>query len=496
MTPFKHDAAQLSPYISHLRSFSETNGLWTPGNTLLVGLSGGQDSVAMLLLLATLRETYDLYIHAVHVHHGIRGVEADGDAQFCKDLCAEYNIPLSLNYVNIPEICQRMRLGTQEAARIERHRVLRGAMLEVGASAIALAHTSDDRVETLLFNLLRGSGVAGAVAMQAVSPPIIRPILSLKRAQTMEICNHFGIQPRCDASNLDAHYTRNRIRTELLPGLRAYYNEGVDDALLRFADVLQAEEEVIASLARQSFCQCADLTESRVRLPIPLLRQHPIALQRRMIRLAVEFLAGSLVDVSFSTVDGALRAMRSQKHFGEDLPEHKGATPLRIVVNADSISVVPKVGSAESVPLNVWSITAMVPGTTYLPGGSSIITALAETKDELYSSLIKVISSTQSAYCVAVPKRLVQGALVVRSGLPGDKISCMGMRGTKRVKEILRLAGVLPSLRSAVPIVTTPEGTVLIVGTFAHSADCSPMSSLRNATAEEYVGVVVVPKGL
>ncbi len=496
MTFFEPDATRLSHYKSIVRAAAETQKLWSEGDSLVLGISGGQDSTAMLLLLAALRDSCNLNIFAVHVHHGIRGVEADMDADFCRDLCSRVDVEFEEHRVSIPEIKKTMHVGTQEAARVERHRVLRGVMQKLGATAIALAHTRDDRVETLLFNLMRGCGLTGAVAMQPLSPPIVRPMLGFTRLQTLQICNELGAVPRCDASNLDPHYSRNRIRTELLPTMRAYYNAGVDDALLRFADVLQAEDEFVSSLARDMFAQCAELHGNHVLMNSAALLAHPRAIQRRMLRLAVEHLAGSLIDVPFATVDGALRAAELRVPFGADLPARSGRIPLRIVVTPNGVCVMPKVVESNVADVAGWQRVVSVPGTTNLPGGYAVITAAAETTWALYSSLLDVIGPVQPVKMLAVPKSLVQGHLLVRSGIQGDKISCFGMRGMKRVKEILRLAGIPPAVRSNVPIITTADGTILVVGTFAHSAECLPLDSQHITNAGQYIGVVVVPKGL
>ena len=496
MTPLTQKSTLLSVHAEQVDTFARRHQLWKRGETLVLGLSGGQDSTAMLLILAALRDVCGLQLHALHLHHGIRGQEADEDAEYSRILCKAHDIPFHLHYASIPDLKRTLRVGTQEAARIERHRVLREVMRAVGATRIALAHTRDDRVETILFNIMRGSGPTGATGLNPRHGAIIRPLLEFTRPKTLQVCTEQEIAPRTDSSNSDPHYTRNRIRTELLPGIRAYYNSSVDDALIRFADVLQAEDEFVGSIARETFSHCADVREDYVKIPNVNLQAQPLAIQRRLVRLALEQMAGSLVDVPFSSVTNALTAIAERTSFGEDLPARPGAPLLRILVKTDGLYVVPQVSQSIVQKRCEWQTAVAVPGATRLPSGEVIVTVVAPPGKSLLETLREATSDTQNFQFLAVNCLKADGGLLARSGRPGDKISCFGMRGTKSVKEILRQAGVPPNLRSSVPIITTANGRILIAGTYAFSLDCSPLLPTSTGNSQQVIGVVVVPKGL
>ena len=202
------------------------------GGRVLVGVSGGADSVCLLCLLAKVREKLDLAIRAVHVHHGLRGAEADEDARFVERLCAKRGISCEVVRVDMPGYAREHGLCEEEAGRILRYQ----AMEELahtwelqenafGSVRIAVAHNSDDQAETILHNLCRGSGIKGLGGMASVRGRIIRPLLAVSREEIVGWLRAQGISWRTDSTNLTADYTRNRIRA-LLPSLETQINLG------------------------------------------------------------------------------------------------------------------------------------------------------------------------------------------------------------------------------------------------------------------------------
>ena len=227
-----------------IKRYIEANQLIRPGDGVLVGLSGGPDSVFLLYALHTLQARMGFTLRAVHVHHGIRGAEADRDEAFSEKLCAKLDIPFQAVHVAAPAYAAQHGLSLEEAARILRYEALEAArqqLTQATAAWIAVAHHLDDQAETVLHNLVRGAGLRGLAGMDNRRNHVIRPLLSIKREDILKWLKQYDIPYVTDSTNADPHYTRNRIRSTVLPELREINPEASahiahSAALLREAD--------------------------------------------------------------------------------------------------------------------------------------------------------------------------------------------------------------------------------------------------------------------
>jgi tRNA(Ile)-lysidine synthase len=210
------------------------------GGTVIVGYSGGADSTALLHLMTRLQGEFNLRIHAAHLHHGMRP-EADDDVRVCAAVCAQLGVPLHVERVDVPALAQAQRVSLEEAGRNARYAFFDRLARELNAVAVALAHTRDDQIETILINLLRGTGPRGLCGMPYKRDRIIRPLLDATRAQTHRYCAEQGLPTVFDSTNLDPHQLRRRVRMELVPLLRDL-SPAFDRHLLRLADILENEE--------------------------------------------------------------------------------------------------------------------------------------------------------------------------------------------------------------------------------------------------------------
>ena len=227
-----------------IKRYIGANQLIRPGDGVVVGLSGGPDSVFLLYALYTLQGRMGFTLRAVHVHHGIRGAEADRDEAFSEKLCAKLDIPFQAVHVTAPAYATQHGLSLEEAARILRYEALEAARQQLGqtrAAWIAVAHHLDDQAETVLHNLVRGAGLRGLAGMENRRNHVIRPLLSIKREDILKWLKQNDIPYVTDSTNADPHYTRNRIRSTVLPELREINPEASahiahSAALLREAD--------------------------------------------------------------------------------------------------------------------------------------------------------------------------------------------------------------------------------------------------------------------
>ena len=221
---------------------------------IVVGVSGGPDSLCLLHVLNQLRPQYDWVLHVAHLHHRLRGAAADEDMVFVALQAIEWGLPCSIQVVDVAAIAQAQGLSTEEAARQVRYGFLSQVAQEIGATAVTVGHHADDQSETVLMHFLRGTGLAGLRGMSpavdlgnmrlirnhaSASPPhipLVRPLLAVPRAAIETYCHDHHLSPRTDHSNCDATYFRNRIRHELLPLLETY-NPNIRTRLRRTASI-------------------------------------------------------------------------------------------------------------------------------------------------------------------------------------------------------------------------------------------------------------------
>lgn len=248
------------------------------GKHVLVALSGGADSVALLHLLDRNRTAYDLHLTAAHLHHGIRGCDADDDAALCRNLCAGLGIRLIEGRVDVPQLARERGQGLEEAARDARYAFLRQARTDCGADVIALAHHLDDQAETVLMHLLRGSGLRGLCGIPPRRGSIVRPLLSVTREQVAAFLRAESIAWVEDSTNAEEFCARNRLRRRVLPELRALSPQ-LSGHLTAQSRLLREEDAYLDELA------AALLREEDGVFACAPLREAPPVLQRRALRL-------------------------------------------------------------------------------------------------------------------------------------------------------------------------------------------------------------------
>ena len=270
------------------------------GDCVLVGLSGGPDSVFLLYVLKTLSSMMGYRLFSVHVHHGIRGEEADRDMRFSENLCSRWNIPFKTVYVDAPGVSKEKGMSLEEAARILRYDAFRETREEIEKKyidslsdkdktnrrcVIAVAHHMDDQAETVLHNLVRGSGIRGLSGMEPKRGDIIRPLLSVKREYILRKLNDEGISYVVDSTNLDTQYTRNHIRSDILPELQEINPEATAH-IAQTADILREADDFFVRLASEYVEKKAEVNRDsasfvrEISLPVNELKAYPEIVRR------------------------------------------------------------------------------------------------------------------------------------------------------------------------------------------------------------------------
>ena len=300
------------------------SGLGDPaaGGTLVVGLSGGADSVALLDALVTLSGPRDIQVIAAHLDHGLRPDSAE-DAAFCRALCEQFGVSFRSEVADVRSRARSERGGLEQAARRERYAFLNRVRRETGAAAIAVAHTRDDQAETLLLRLLRGAGATGLGGMRPRAGRIVRPLLDVSREKVLAHLADRGLDWREDPTNADMAHLRNRVRHELLPYLEARFNPALRRVLARTAGLLADEDAHLKKEAEALLAGIARTEGDTIVLDRAALAQAPPAVARVAVRQALRR-AGGLARVGAVHVEGILVLARSRSSSGRRLPLPSG----------------------------------------------------------------------------------------------------------------------------------------------------------------------------
>lgn len=290
---------------SKVRSFLEAHGMLSYGDTVVVALSGGADSVCLLHVLLSLREECALTLHACHINHMLRGADGDADEDFVRALCARLQLPLTVCRADVRALAKERGMGLEACGRAVRYaEFARVADSLPGAVKIATAHTLSDQAETVLMRLARGASLRGLCGIPPVRGRIIRPLLFCTRSEVEAYLNHRNFTFVTDASNASSDYTRNRIRNAVIPAFESE-NPSFARSILRMTDTLREDQRCLEELAHEAFAR-AKRGEHALLVSI-LPSAH--AIRSRCIRLLLE---GAKVEASSSKIAGMLAIIEAK----------------------------------------------------------------------------------------------------------------------------------------------------------------------------------------
>jgi len=285
----------MEPLPARVRRAITAHQLLRPRARIVVAVSGGADSVALLHLLAQLRAAWDLTLHIAHLDHRLRAASAD-DAEFVRALGTRWNISTTVEAKDVAAACAREGWSLEEGARRVRYAFLLDVARRCEADTIATAHTADDQAETVLMRLLRGTGLMGlrAIPMKRRLEAcwIVRPLLEIWRREILEYLQAAGVTHRDDATNADPRFVRNRIRHELLPLLERDYNPNIKRALAQIAEQSHWDYAYLQDAAGRQWKRTVKVRPREVDLSIAAFRHQPPALQRQLLRRAIEQVTG------------------------------------------------------------------------------------------------------------------------------------------------------------------------------------------------------------
>lgn len=294
--------------INRIIEFADKNNMFGGCDEIVVGLSGGADSVCLFLILCELRKRYGYRLLAVHVHHGIRGEEADRDMLFCGKLCDEYGVPYKIVKYNVLSYAKENGLSAEEAGRVLRYKTFEEYC---GPNArIAVAHHMNDRAETVLFNICRGTGIKGLCGIKPVRDKIIRPLLCCQRS---EIEEYLAVKGQCyctDSTNETDDYSRNLLRNKVIPLLTDNVNSGTVENIASLATKAQEAEEYLEKLTIRKYQDKVSYIRDTILLR--RLQDEEDFMTRRLILNAIREMKCGLKDVSSIHVENIMQLLKLQ----------------------------------------------------------------------------------------------------------------------------------------------------------------------------------------
>lgn len=431
--------------------YIQKHNMLKPGDGVVVGVSGGADSMALIHLLCRMREYIPMALYVVHIDHGIRGEAAKEDALFVETMATEWGLDFFLKETSVPKLAKEWGLSEEQAGRKVRHDFYQEVRRRVNGHRIALGHHRDDQVETILFNIIRGSGLAGLSGMEPVRDGvIIRPLLEISRREIEAYCRREGIEYRHDQTNEETIYTRNRVRHMLIPMIEEHFNPSFSSNLIRMGDILRDDEAFLRDYSRDAFDRDATIKEDEISFSLRDLSQYPEAIRRRLLREGLLRLKKNLVDIHHIHIDGILDLVKeSQVGSTLDLPEN-------IKVRKDYRALILyRDDPEEDLPVSDFEYRLKVPGKTWIPQLNMSITL-----EKLTNS--GVLNGGNG--CIYIDADRVRGELYIRNRRNGDRFRPLGMRGTKKLKDFLIDRKVPRHKRDSIPLVVDRNNIVWVAG--------------------------------
>lgn len=401
------------------------SGLFQPGDRLLVGLSGGPDSVCLLHALAILQKKWSLSIYAAHLNHNLRGMAANRDAAFAMRFARQLGIHCVVKSEDVGAVAREKRLSVETAARWCRYEFLHQVAAGIEADWIAVAHHQNDQAETLLMNLLRGSGLKGLGGMTPRNGKVIRPLLQASRSEVMAYCASHELDYCQDETNEVPEATRNRIRLELLP-LLTQFNPAIIDGLGRTAALLQEDEAALKELAEQAMNTHGRQEEKGFAYENQALARLPDALLSRVLRMTWQHMTPSTHTLTFQQVRQAMGMIRNPVqekwlHWPGD---------IRVNITWKKTTFIMKLTSPEPLKGPMPPVILKPNGTTWLPLGWGCVVAREMPAE-------KASASGKHPHCQVIAADDLTQDLVMRSRQPGDRWRPLGLQGSKTIKKTL-----------------------------------------------------------
>jgi len=436
----------------------------TSGTLLVVAVSGGQDSLALLYALHNLASEFGIELHGAHLNHSLRGEVSDADAAFVEQTFRSLGIPFSVENTDVSAFRKSQKLSLEDAARRLRYEFFARVADQQNTNYVTLGHTSDDQAETVLLHLIRGSGLAGLRGMgyqshaeySGVSMKLLRPLLDVSRLETAEYCQALALQPRLDESNLSVDFSRNRVRLEILPQME-FINPAVKESLVRLSNSAERDYSYLESQIDRVMDSATTVQDGVVEIDRATFADLDSSLKHHLIRRAVLLAKRDLIDLTQYHIEEMVRLMSGQPGKLLNLP---GGLQFLISYDRAFINLIDHAPCP--LPTLTGRTSIQVPGETSV-GHWSVKTRIVEPPDQV-NQHDPDVHFADSHLIYTAQLAALEGELVIRTREAGDRFQPLGMSGTKKLQDFMVDSKIPRHWRDKVPLVVTPDGIAWVVG--------------------------------
>ena len=428
--------------LAAVQSYIDRHDMIDRDDGIVIGVSGGPDSVSLLDIMARLVESLDISLCVAHLNHQLRGRASDMDERFVRDLAASMGLPFYSERATLPGT------GSPESdSREARLAFLERVMRTAGASRIALGHTRSDQAETVLMRLIRGAGPTGLGAIRPIRDGIwIRPLLTVSRQQIEAYVDHRNLHVRRDVTNADIRFLRNRIRHRLLPELASEYNPAIEAALARSAEIIQGEDQLLDEQAESAYRMALRYEGKRkIILDEKAVFGYHIALQRRIFKTAFFQLQGrarALDERSISRMESLRLTPAGVVQMSSDISVHR-SSPWLIL----------------SRPTPFFESEVAVPGITEI----AEIGAVLETRIRP-AGRVRRNELSSDPYRACFDYDALPGGLILRNRRRADRFRPFGLDGTQKISDLFINLKIPRPLRDEIPLLLGGQAILWVVG--------------------------------
>lgn len=419
-------------------------------DNIVVGVSGGPDSMALLYLLLEIQEEIEFNIFVAHLNHGVRGKEALADEKFVEKLAKELNLPFFSKRVNMDKYAEEKGLSSEEAGRALRYGFFREILKEIGGGKIAVAHNKNDQAETLLMRFFRGTGIDGLKGMEYKNGDIIRPILGIDRFEIEKYLADRKIETRLDKTNLEPIYNRNRIRLELIPYIEKYFNPNIVDTLWRNSHIYAIDSNFLEEYSKKAYNKLVKKKEkNRIILDRNLFIKEDLSIQLRLIRSCIQDINGSLQGFTNRHISDVVELFLEGK-------TGKGVHLINNIIAKTSYDDL-IIERRRKLKIKDFQVEVPFEGNTYIDElDIEVRTKVFPVED------VKI--NVKDRFKKYFDYDKIKGSLYIRNRRDGDRFIPHGMMGSKKVKDFFIDEKIPKEERDRIPIIVDEENILWIVG--------------------------------
>jgi len=421
--------------------FIDEKNLIAKNDKILVALSGGPDSVLLLHFLNKYSRRFQIKIGAAHINHKIRGKEADLDEKFCRDLTGKLNIDFYSARKNVNHFALKNKLSLEEAGRTIRYRILESIRKKYKYNKIATAHNCSDNAETVLLNLIKGTGIKGISGIPEKRNNIIRPILSLTKNEILEYLEVQNIPYRIDATNIDADYDRNFIRHKIIPEIKKRMNPALEDTLFNSSEVFRNYSGLIEKLLKKDYAKIVHFIENILHFDISGIKALDNELTGDIFKSAVERNFSS--QITFNDFKKFLALLNKQTGSTEDLSQG-----LMAVKERDEVLIVNNSGQKK------FNTVKIREGEKIKFDGRTLYIRKCKNSAELNKNKNTEYISGDN----------LEEIFILRTWLPGDRFFPLGFEGSKKISDFLNDQKIPAYLKKNQLVLTNKNRIVWILG--------------------------------